>query len=306
MKTKPYRRRLINGLFLISATFLFFISCNEDEAIQRPNPTIRIVEQSGCVSKDTIIPVGDSIYFAIEAEYNGYNKLVNFIAKKNGYNEVDLGLFAENYSYKVKAQKGLEDIEEWEFIIRDFEGNQSSVGLTIEKDPNVVYGEIDQFPNVKLGAQNNTETGSFFSLTNGNVYTLEQAYNNQELIDLLYFYDNFLDLEENIIASPGANLTDVFPGTYDVTSWDVKNTTRYSRAKLDVTEAEFDYAQNDSILIANSFSFESGGRKTKFLKPGDIYSFVRDGIIGMFKVVSTSGETSGYIIVDIKIQKKDD
>jgi len=197
----------------------------------------------------------------------------------------------------------LDDAEEWEFIIRDFEGNASSVNLTIQKDPNIVYGEINKYLNVQLGAQNSSEYGSFFATENGNIYNLENAFNNQEIIDLLYYYDDFDKLEENIIASPGANVNDAFIGEFGISNWTTKNTTRFSREELDITIEEFDVSNNDSILIANSFGFESGGRKTKFLKAGDVYSFVRGSKTGMFKVISTSGTTSGNIIVDIKIQK---
>ena len=305
MKNKPYRIKLFKlATYFVFIVILGFIACQEDSSdITYPNPTIRIIEKTGYLSKDTILSVGDNVIVGIEAQYNGHNKLVNFIAKRNGENYMDIGMYAEELVKEVEIQKGLDDIEDWGFIIRDFKGNQSSVELTIEKDPNIVYGEISEYLNVQLGAQNSTEYGSFLSFSNGMVYNIQDAYNNQELIDMLYFYDNFDALEENIIASPGANLTSVYSGEYDVNNWEIKNTTRYSRDELDIVEDEFDAANNDSILIAHSFSFESGGRKTKFLKAGDIYSFVRDGKTGMFKVVSTTGETEGNIIVDIKIQK---
>jgi hypothetical protein len=301
MKKSTYRFRslIIIVIFLIP----LLESCDEDEKIQRPNPTIEIISNAEFVSYDTTLSVGQAFTVGIHAEYNGHNKLTNFIAKLNGENYLDLGLYTETFDREVEIKKGLEDIEEWGFIIRDFEGNASSVSITIDKDPNIVYGDIYEYPDVHLGAQNSLEYGSFFSFENGNVYTLENAFNNQEIIDLTYYYDDFDALEENIIASPGANLTGVFSGINDIANWEIKNTTRYSREELDVTIDEFDNAHNDSILIANSFAFESGGRKTKFLKAGDVYSFVRNDKTGMFKVVNTSGTTNGYIVVDIKIQK---
>lgn len=300
MKKMAYRIILFcfTSLILIGA-----FSCEEDEKIDYPDPTISFNIGPDYISSDTTISVGQNFTVAIHADYNGYNKLTNFIAILNGDRYLDLGLYTESYDKEIEISKGLSEVDNWEFKIRDIEGNSGSIYLTVFKDPNIVYGEINEFLNVQMGAQNSNEYGSFFSTENGIVFNLQDAYNNQEIIDLLYYYDDFDKLEENIIASPGANLTGVYSGTYDVNNWETKNTTRFSREKLELSDEEFDTAANDSILIANSFAFESGGRKTKLLEAGDIYSFVRGDKTGMFKVVSTSGTTSGNIIVDIKIQK---
>jgi len=45
------------------------------------------------------------------------------------------------------------------------------------------------FKTVSLGAQNNTTIGGFYSIVNDQVYTLEDAFANQELIDFLCFYE---------------------------------------------------------------------------------------------------------------------
>ncbi|MBI9054409.1 MAG: hypothetical protein JEY96_11365 [Bacteroidales bacterium] len=304
MKKTAYRfRSLITASIFIITSITIFMSCEDDEKNQRPNPSIQMIETLNYVSSDTTVSVGQTFIVKVHAEYNGYDKLTNFIAKLNGENYLDLGLYAESYDREVEIQKGLDDIEEWEFIIRDFEGNFASTSITITKDPNVVYGEIDEFLNVQLGAQNSTEYGSFFSFSNGNTYNLQEAYNNQEIINMAYVYDNYDSFEESVITSPGGNIDDAFTGEFGLANWETRNTIRYSRAKIDVSVNEFDSAVNDSILLVNTFGYESGGRKTKLLNPDDIYSFVCfDNRKGIFKVVSTSGTNSGSIVVDIKIQ----
>lgn len=305
MKKSTYRLNLLGlaGIIVFTAIMLL-VACDEDEKIDYPNPSINIIVNPDFISSDTIISVGQIFTIGIHAEYNGYNNLTNFIAKVNGKRYLDIGIYAKKIDKEVEISKGLENVEEWEFIIRDIEGNTASTNITIYNNPNIIYGNIDEFLNVQLGAQNSSEFGSFFSLSTGTVYGLEDAYNSSELIDMVYYYDNFDKLEENIIASPGANIGEtVFPGEFAISNWETVNTTRYSREKLDITIEEFDNATNDSILIAKSFAFESGGRKTKFLKPGDIFSFVKGNKTGIFKVVSTFGTSSGNIIVDIKIQK---
>ena len=307
MKYTTYRIKITRLVsFLLLASILLLISCEEDESIKRPNPTISILSNPDYVSSDTTISTGKIFTIGINAEYNGYNMLTNFIVKINGEKYLDLGIYEDLYIREVEITKGLDDIEEIEFIIRDIKGNSDSTSLTITKNPEIFYGEIIEYKNVTLGAQNSAEYGSFLSLENGIVYDLEGGYNNSELINIVAYFDDFDKLEEWIIASPGANIGEsVFPGEFAIVNWETVNTTRYPSSAIDVTVDEFDSAQNDSLLIAHSFAFDSGKRKCKYLEAGDIFSFVReDNLIGMFKVVSTSGTTSGSIIVDFKIQKK--
>ncbi len=305
MKKTTYRIK-ISGLvsLLIIASVLFFISCEEEESPKRPNPIISILNGPDYVSSDTTISVGEKYTVGIIAEYNGYNMLSNFYVKINGERYIDLGLYKEVYIKEVEITKGLDDIEEIEFIIRDIEGNSDSTRLTITKNPDVFYGEIAEYKNVILGAQNSTEYGSFLSFGNGTVYNLESAFDNQELINMAYLYDNYDDFEESIISSPGGNIDAAFTGEFGMTNWATRNTVRFAREKSSITVTEFNAAENDSILISNTFSYDSGGRKTKYLAADDIYVFVTDdNRTGIFKVISTSGEDAGNIVVDIKLEK---
>ncbi|HRW62358.1 MAG TPA: hypothetical protein P5132_02665 [Bacteroidales bacterium] len=307
MKNAAYRL-IFTAFLLFSFIFinLSLVSCDE-ESTSVQKPIIQFITDAGYVASDTTIATLDTIKVGINAAFDGVDKLTNFIAIKNGERFADLGFYQESYKWELEIVKGIEDVEEWEFIIRDFNGDMSGVSLTIsKKDTVIAYNPIHQFLNVQLGAQSSSSYGSFFSLSTGQSYNLQAAYNNQGIIDLVYYYDNFTDkLEEGIVASPGANIEDViFTGDYALVSWETRNTIRFSRSKLDISIDVFDNASNDSLLIANSFYFANGGRKTKFLQPGDIYSFVReDNLAGIFKVVSTSGTADGNIVVDIKFQK---
>jgi len=294
------------SILFLALTFLFttvFYSC-EDEETSNQNPTIQFIINSNYISSDTTISVGDSMKVGIIAEYNGTDYLTNLIANVNGESYINIGYNHKTIEEELTLVKGLADSEEWEFIIRDKSGHSASIGFTITKNPIVEYSEIDKFQNLKLGAQNNIEFGSFLALSNGLIYNLEGAYNNSGLIDITYYYDNFDAMDGYVLASPGANIGETaFPGEFAIANWNTINTTRYSAAKLSITPEEFDAAANDSILIANSFAFESGKRKAKSLAADDIYSFVRGNRTGMFKVLSTSGTDNGYIIIDVIIQK---
>ncbi len=305
MKNTAYRIRALiwSGVFAI-LSILSFTSCDEDDSTTYPNPTISFVTDHIYVSADSVIGVGQTFKVKIYAEWNGHTNLSNLVIKLNGDEYSNIGFLQETYEEEIELTKSLEEIDEWEFIIRDFNGQSASIGLTITKDPNVTYNEIDEFLNVQLGAQNSTEYGSFFSFSTGLVYNAEEAYNNQDLINMAYVYDNYKDYEESVITSPGANIDDAYSGEYGVSHWETRNTIRYARSVSDISVADFDAAANDSILIANNFSYDSGGRKTKFLTPEDVYVFVTDdNRTGIFKVVSTIGEDAGNIVIDIKIEK---
>jgi hypothetical protein len=303
---KYWTCRNINRLLvtLIFAFFLMSTSCQEEDNHIYSNPEITLKILPEYVYSDTAISVGKQFIVGIEAQYNGHNKLTNFIAKVNGERYLDLGFYSEAFNKDIQITKGLEETDNWEFIIRDIEGNWSSVSIVITKGEIIDFGEIHTYTNVYLGAQNSALYRSFFSLANGAVYNLQNAYTNSALIDMVYYYDDFDKLEKCIMASPGANIGETaFPGEFAIANWETINTTRYSKEKLTFSTEEFDNALNDSILIANTFAFETGGRKAKLLQPGDMFSFVRNNKTGIFKVVSTSESSSGYIVIDIKIQK---
>ncbi|MGE0088385.1 MAG: hypothetical protein AB7S50_02795 [Bacteroidales bacterium] len=298
-------RYFYNSLFVLLLILLTInYSCNEEDKNDFSDPEINIINLPGHVFSDSTISAGQKFIVGVEATSNGHNKLTNFIAKVNGERYLDLGIFSETFNKEIEITKGLSETDVWEFIIRDIEGNWASKSITITQGDSTGFGEIDTYLNVYLGAQNSTLYGSFFSLGTGTVYNLQDAFTNSALIDLVYYYDDFDKLEKCIMASPGANIGETaFPGEFAIANWETINTTRYSKEKLSLSIEEFDNALNDSILIANTFAFETGGRKAKLLQTGDMFAFVRDNKTGIFKVVNTLESNSGYIVVDIKIQK---
>jgi len=139
--------------------------------------------------------------------------------------------------------------------------------LNIAKDSSSTFGDINYFSSVELGAQNNA-VGNFFSLSEDSVYSLNSAYENQNTIDLCYYYD-FIDTDENTIASPGANIDNsVFPGTSGLSNWAIRKTSRFKTANI--TEQDFMNATNDSLLIV-VYGQSDGNRKAKNLQSGNIF-----------------------------------
>lgn len=280
---------------------IIIASCNKDNKDSLP-PSLYLKTGSEYVSSDTTLKIGDKFRFGITAVGKA-NNLTNFIIKLNNVAYLDTGFNSPGLNFDILITKGIDSIDNWELIIRDRQGNSSSLKIKILKDINSSFGDISHYSPVELGAQSNTSFGSFYSLSNNMVYSQNDAFSNQQLIDLLYYY--FYDAanpDKNTVASPAANFsTPVFTGTSALSNWSTLNTTRF--IKLSITAEQYDDAANDSLLLA-SYKEIDGKRKAKNLAEGDIYSFkTHSSRYGIFKVLSVSGTDNGTVSLDIKIQK---
>lgn len=287
-------------LGIISLVLTIF-GCHKEEAPALP--TLKFATTKGFCSGDTTIKISDVIQLAVEAE-SPDSRITYFSYRKITPTDtiiVDSGMNVNAFQKIISITKGLSDWEKWEFRIRNKHNDWAIISLTITKDANSKFGKITTIPIIRLGAQNNTTYGSFFSIMKQAVYTLTEAYNSQTDIDLLYYYD-FLQAEDNSIASPGASMSPtVYTGTMDVNNWTIRNETRFVQSAI--TTADFDKATDDSLLIANTFIYPNGKRKCKNLKVGDIYTFIRNNKTGMIKVLNVVGKDDGYIEFSIKVQQ---
>ncbi|MDK2977907.1 MAG: hypothetical protein PWP52_621 [Bacteroidales bacterium] len=154
------------------------------------------------------------------------------------------------------------------------------------------------FKTVTLGAQDNTTIGGFYSIVNDQVYSLEDAFANQEMIDFLCFYE-LTETHENYttIASPGANIKEIFAGDYDFANWDTTKTTYlYQLEETVFTPAQFDALTETDAIIESLYDAENAKRKAKDLKVDDIYAFqTEDGAYGIFKVIAVTPGEDGLV-----------
>ncbi len=288
-------------LIIFTLVLTVIIGC-EKETINHPPPTINFVTDTGYVYTDTILALGETFKVGIIAENPNVN-LTNFIIKvESDTLEVflDSGMNTPTLNYEKTLVKGIKDSEKWIFIIRDRDGKSDEISFNILMDSSSTYGNINYFQSIDLGAQNNS-IGSFYSLDEDSVYILETAFNNQNKIDLCYFYD-FIDIDENTIASPGANIDEsVYPGESGLSNWSTRRTSRFKIANI--SEEDFLNATNDSLLLA-VYGQSEGNRKAKNLQDGIIISFKNNnGKVGLFKVNSVLGTDAGTINISIKVQE---
>lgn len=290
----------LSGFLLLIFISLLFTSCQKEEKTQLA-PSLQLIKTAGSISSDTTIAFGDLMNFTLKAT-SGSENLTNLYALRSGIGLVEtraLDTSMNTFSFQVNKSftKNLADNEYWTFVVRDKNRLADSVSLKISRDTAADFGPIRSIESLVMSAQNQEEPGSFYDFETG-VMPLAQALQQQESIDLLYYY---YGEDENVIASPGANVEDgVFEG--NLQNWDIRRTTRF--IPLDISAEDFYAANNDSLLVV-SYIEGTGKRKAKNLTAGDLFSFkTQDARFGIFRVSEIEGTDAGTVVIDYKVQDK--
>jgi uncharacterized repeat protein (TIGR02543 family) len=161
---------------------------------------------------------------------------------------------------------------------------------------------------ITLGAQSNTTQGAFYSVGHNVVYNQATAFDNQEKINLMCFYEHIEPdfINDISIASPGSNIKGIYEGTTSPVYWTTKNLSTFTPPAKTLTIENFDkLVQNDpEIQTYYNETIVSGNRKVKLLKSNDIYAFkTHDGKYGLFKVISTVQGATGSVTIELKVKK---
>ncbi|PKP37548.1 MAG: hypothetical protein CVT98_05950 [Bacteroidetes bacterium HGW-Bacteroidetes-15] len=152
----------------------------------------------------------------------------------------------------------------------------------------------------KLGAQSNTELGGFLSISEKKIYTIDQAAQNQEKIDIFCFYEVGNDIA---IAGPGSNISGVFGGeANDPVNWDIQNETRFCVVEA-LTQVEFNALKDGDTAIEALYNVESNYKKAKLLSIDNIYAFkTAAGTYGVLYVTDVIVGEDGYVEFEYKIK----
>lgn len=296
MIINTYPKILSRGILILLIATLFACEQNETDPIP-PTLNVHFINENGL--KDTSAEAGNGIIILISGA-SGSENITYLSILRNGQHVLDSGLNSNAFVCSRLIIKNTDSIEHYTILIRDRNFLETRVSFSIALLPTSSYGQIRTMNHIVLGAQNNVANGSFLNLFSGSVFNLSQAYFMQDSIQMLYFYDAS-DL--NTIASPNANIdTSYFGGNYGLANWTQKNEIRYNQ--LFIGEGEFNASQNDSLIIAHLFPYETGKRKAKALQAGNIYEFSFNGLYGIFFVHNVSGANSGNIEISIKMQQQ--
>ncbi|MFN8259068.1 MAG: hypothetical protein U0W24_25490 [Bacteroidales bacterium] len=275
-------------------TTLVFQACTKIET--RPNPTMAFSTDTDTIltsGKDSL-SAGDTVQVGLNCTWNGTDELRTLsIYLNNQYVNtyaVPSNVITTGIIY-LKIIKTNLSSDSWVFELTDANGQRGYLSLYIPKSTK--GNSIKKISNIILGAQSNAGIGNFFSVINSTVYSLQNATNNQEDMDLLLGYNS---TDKAYLASPAADLT----GDYDLSAWTVKNNTLFCPTTRSV--AEFDMIETD-LPIISSFYEDQATDKIVSLTAGTVYSFkTADGKLGLIKIISVPSSNTGTSNFEIKIQ----
>jgi hypothetical protein len=156
----------------------------------------------------------------------------------------------------------------------------------------------------KLGAQENTSFGGFLSVSLKTIYTLAQAFANQDKIDIFCYYETYNN-NFTTLAAPGSNITGIFTGDNAPANWTVKNQTFFTLPAVAITVDQFDALRDGDASIETYYNatLTSGNKKAKDMKVNDIWAFkTQAGTFGILKVLSVEQGNAGFVEFEYKLK----
>jgi hypothetical protein len=300
MHILPYRFRIkiIPAGIMMVILSVSFTSCSKNP--DPIPPLISFIQEKGYVYQDTVLEAGQKVKVGIRAVTSGVNLTYFSIRFDDGTSKIllDTGMNTTSLVYDLEVIKTNSPVEKWIFLIMDRNRIEQSVQILFTKSDSSKWGKIRTVNDILLGAQENTVTGSFFSLTGNAVMNLQQAFENQPLADIVYYYGQY----EGTLASPNeAEAPGFFTGPQGIANWTVKNETRYDTTMI--TPQEFDMATNDSLILA-AYEPTAGKKKGKYVRPGMVFSFRSPvGKLGLLKIQEIVAFPAGTVKFTVKIQE---
>jgi len=285
-------------ILVFSLIFISLLGACKKDQLSDIKPIISLKVANDYISGNAEIGAGSQYKVGIEASSENGENITNIIIKSNGITVFDNGYNTPFLSEDITLVKSTEETEILTFIVRNRARLADSLSITITKAEQA-YGAITRYNSVILGCNENTTTGNYYSLINNLVYTQAEAYNNQDLIDIIYFFDPAGD--ENALGSPGANLTGIITGSDAPENWSIIRTTRYSRSAITILDDDFNNSLNDSLILANLFT--DGGRKAKNLSNNQYWGFINnENKYGIIKIENVTGQSTGTLQFSLIMQ----
>lgn len=280
-----------NYLFLIGLIGFFglFTACEEDGT--ETDDVLTITIASGAPSEAA---VGDVISFDVSIVADAK---ISEIEVRKGTSTYDTKTDFQNktsdvytFEYEVVEADAGQTLE-FAFIVTDNKDNTETADYSVTIDD--LAPTITEFTAVIMGAHKNAEYGSFLDAHEGMVYKVSEAKNNQDKVDIVYYYGA---TNQATLAAPDDAGAAEF-NVYDLDNWTTKNATRFTD-KLTV-----DFA---GIITSDDIDTEVGSpsaTKANELSVDDVVGFeTSDGKKGVAKIAEITTEDTGSITIDVKIQ----
>ncbi len=290
-------------MLLFAGALPFLFSCSKEDSTDKI-PAISFIQNDTTLTKDgAVVGEGMPMKFGIHM-LGGGAKITNLVIEVRSSEDtvtmLDLGFYKDELDTVITFYKNNFENETWSFRIMNVDRKTASITLNIKKDSVTHYGNIINLPSVTMGYQGNSTYGHFLKMDDGTVYSTPDATANQSKVDLLIYYFTDGTGPSPTFSSPGdQDAPNYYP---EINSWPTKNYTKYDYVTK-ITEAQFDAADNDSLLI-KAYNEYWGRRKYKYAVAGTIFPFKTiSGKIGLIKVLQADTQANGKITFAIKVQK---
>ncbi|MCK9291586.1 MAG: hypothetical protein WCR58_10670 [Bacteroidales bacterium] len=285
--------RKLNSFLLLSLFVgaTLFTGCNKDE--DDPiigNPSIDFKGGEAYVSQDATITTVDEILIGFNAAQNPDTKkpLTRFTLQIGEANLVDSTLNTDSFEVDYTLQ--IESVGEAKLTARitDESGAWAEVSLILTVEDGGV--KVKKSEEILLGNVNDLGAGSFYSVSEDEVYFTTNVTDNTDKVDIIFFKG---PQNQNTLASPD---DDAVKEVYSsINNWPVHNQTRFQLTDLTVDDfdaiAEFhvfpeftgeltraSHLENEDILY---FKTEAG--KHGYIKIINLYT---RGDVALIQVIA--------------------
>lgn len=271
-----------------------FSSCNRDEKVA---PSVSFVGGAGFTSSDQTVATGTAIKVGITASCDQTMKKFQIKVAYDGQvpsmvldSAISTKIFAlPQYTFNAR---GIAGTEVWSFTLVDEDGLTTTVSFKVTTTATSAL--VTTFNAKLLGAQNAT-SGSSFSTTTGDIFTLDQAKAASGSVDFVYFFGA---TNQATLSAPDNNtdLDAVFTGSNRPSTWTTRNQTRFATTAF--TTAQFDLITNVAALGTTTTT----AVKANSLAIGNVIAFTTAvGKRGLIKITGITAGASGDITVTVKV-----
>lgn len=306
MKNLPQKWKWVYPFFFLNVIF----GCQPEET--STTPPIIILKNGDYTQNDQSVPVGDKLRFGITATNGGAiltNLKIQRTANGKTITELDKGIYIPQggLDFEFSAVKSSSIQEIWRFFVMNSNRDSAFTTLVVNLGEGSAYGEINYFPSVKIGMQNNTDWPHFVNLQSGAVYNSSLNNSYHDSVDIVAFVYTTGGILSPTLCCPGYTGSSSVTGFYpEILNWTFRHLTMYDYYASDnnlVSAAKFDQCSNDSLLV-ESFNPENISGLCKYCNTGRIVPFKSEkGKYGLIKVLNAEVTDTGTMELAIKIQK---
>lgn len=305
---KPWGAFRTLWLFALFAVVQLFINgCNSEEGNHKP--TLFLKTGVAYTADGAYISAGGKIRIGIQASGGGVALTYLRIEKQTASGittQVDKGIYIgeEGLDEDFLFSKDTTSVETWKIMVMNADRDTVSRSFRIYKDSGTSYGDINFFPSIIMGLQDNTDHDQYLDLENGLSYHSANIAGHEAEINWLGYYYVTSGLPSPSFTCPGytASIT-YYP---ELGSWPVKSSTVYDYVTSDnnlISFEQFDAAQNDSLLVSG-FKPEKVSGNCKYCYTGKVVPFkTQSGKYGLIKVIRADQVAGGTMELSVKVQK---